>query len=84
MCKALFEMLVAGLALSACGGECIRNSDCAHGQRCIATICQGPGGGSGGASGSAANFAGSSGSVSSAGTGGESGTIAVDAGPTGP
>lgn len=80
-CKLLGSVLAVGFALSACGGDCIRNSDCPHAQRCIAAVCQGPNAGSGGASGSSA---GSSGSATTAGTGGQSGMVAVDAGPTGP
>jgi hypothetical protein len=81
-CKWLSLMLL----LSGCGGECIRNTDCKRGERCLSSMCQGPsGGGSAGTAGTGATPAAGSGGTggmsgdSAAGTGGDSGT-----GGTGP
>jgi hypothetical protein len=75
------------LGTGACGGpSCIRNTDCPHGQRCLASSCQDPGAGAAaasgtsGVSGSTGNTAGVSGSISDAGTGGQAGAVAADAG----
>gem|GEM_PF-4605303 len=87
MLSKLLGVIGLGFALSACGGpSCIRNTDCPHGHRCLASNCQGPGtgGGGGGGGGSAAVSGSAAGASGGAGTGGESGaagaTDVTDAG----